>query len=106
MQPAHADARVVQLRRYRLAPGSYAEFTRWWAERMQPLRRAAGFEIDFAYGLPESEEFIWAVSAPGDRAAFLALEAAYLASEARAEVMRGQPEPALSMQVEFVEPIR
>ncbi|SDT10988.1 hypothetical protein SAMN04489834_2846 [Microterricola viridarii] len=96
---------MVQLRRYQLAPGSYAEFTQWWAERMRPLRLAAGFDIELAYGLPSSEEFVWAVSAPGDLAAFLALEAAYLASEARAEVMRTQPEPALSMQVEFVEQI-
>ncbi|WP_104477402.1 hypothetical protein [Microterricola pindariensis] len=96
---------MVQLRRYQLAPGSYAEFTRWWAERMRPLRLAAGFEIELAYGLPESEEFVWAVSAPGDRAAFQALEAAYLASAERAEVMLTQPERALSMRVEFVEQI-
>ncbi|WP_129586681.1 hypothetical protein [Microterricola viridarii] len=96
---------MVQLRRYQLAPGSYAEFTQWWAERMRPLRLAAGFAIDFAYGLPESEEFVWAVSAAGDRTDFLALEAAYLASEARAEVMLTQPERALSMRVGFVDQV-
>ena len=96
---------TVQLRRYQLAPGSYEEFTQWWARSMAPLRRAAGFDIPVSYGIPETNEFVWAVSAPGDRAAFLALEAIYVASDARADVMRNQPTPALSMQITFVEQI-
>ena len=43
---------------------------------------AAGFTIDFAYGLPETNEFIWAVSAEGDQEVFLAREQAYMASDA------------------------
>lgn len=105
-EAAAAPPRTVQLRRYQLAPGCYEEFTRWWAAHMRPLREAAGFAVDFGYGLPDSEEFVWAVSVEGDRAAFLALEAEYHASDARAEVMRAQPTPALSMQVGFVEQIR
>ena len=44
-----------------------------------------------AYGLPETNEFIWAVSTEGDEADFLALEREYLASDARAQVFEVSP---------------
>jgi DNA-binding transcriptional regulator YiaG len=80
--------KTIQLRRYTLVEGEYDAFLAWWKEWMPRVRRAAGFGIEFAYGLPETNEFVWAVSAEGDHAAFLAqgaeqagFEAAYAALE-------------------------
>ena len=73
--------RTIQLRRYTLVDGEYDAFLAWWQEWMPRVRPAAGFTIEFAYGLPETNEFVWAVSAEGDEEAFLAREQAYLASE-------------------------
>ena len=81
--------RTIQLRRYTLVDGEYEAFVAWWEKWMPRVRPAAGFQIEFAYGLPETNEFVWAVSAEGDEAAFLALEKEYMASDARAEAFDG-----------------
>jgi hypothetical protein len=97
--------KTVQLRRYTLVDGEYDAFLAWWEEWMPRVRPAAGFAIDFAYGLPETSEFIWAVSAEGDRAAFVALEEAYMASDARAEAFDGIPQRVAEYNVRFVDEI-
>ncbi|GLI26165.1 hypothetical protein ARHIZOSPH14_04070 [Agromyces rhizosphaerae] len=95
--------RTVQLRRYTLVEGEYDAFVAWWHASMPKVRPPAGFRIDFAYGLPERSQFVWAVSTEGDRDAFLALEQEYLASEARAEVFAGVPQRVAVYDVEFVD---
>jgi len=84
--------KTTQLRRYTLVEGEYDDFVAWWKEWMPRVRPAAGFTIEFAYGLPETNEFVWAVSAEGDEEAFLALEKEYLASGARGEAYAGLPQ--------------
>lgn len=94
--------RTVQLRRYTLVDGEYDAFVAWWNEWMPRVRTAAGFPIEFAYGLPETNEFVWAVSAEGDEKAFLAREKEYLASDARAEAFAGVPQRVAEYNIRFV----
>jgi len=95
--------RTIQLRRYTLVDGEYDAFVAWWQAWMPLVRPGAGFAIEFAYGLRETNEFVWAVSAEGDEAAFLTLEAEYMASEARAEAFAGLPQRVAEYNVRFVD---
>ena len=97
--------RTIQLRRYTLIDGEYDAFLAWWQEWMPKVRPAAGFAIDFAYGIPETNEFVWAVSAPGDADAFLALEQEYIASAARAEAFADVPQRIAVYNVAFVDDV-
>lgn len=72
---------------------------------MPGVRPAAGFAIEFAYGLRESNEFVWAVSAPGDRDEFTRLEQAYLASPERAAAFDGVPQRVASSDIGFVDDV-
>ncbi|MGL4255810.1 MAG: hypothetical protein ACRCSL_05700, partial [Microbacterium sp.] len=72
-----------------------------WMPRVRP---AAGFAIEFAYGLPETNEFVWAVSAEGDEEAFLALEREYMASAGRAEAFAGVPQRVAVSTTTFATP--
>ncbi|GAA4267162.1 hypothetical protein [Frondihabitans peucedani] len=94
--------RTVQLRRYVLVDGLLDDFTAWWRSRLVPARRAYGFDIEFSYALPETSEFVWAVSLPGDADAFRAVEADYLASPERAAAFDGQPTWTTSQAVALV----
>ena len=94
--------RTTQLRRYTLVDGEYDAFVAWWREWMPRVRPAAGFTIEFAYGLPETNEFVWAVSAEGDREAFVELEKTYMASGARAEAFAGVPQRVAASDVRLV----
>lgn len=95
--------RTTQLRRYTVVDGEYDAFVAWWQEWMPRVRSAAGFTIEFAYGLPETNEFVWAVSAPGDEAAFLERETTYHASDARAAAFVGVPQRIAEYNIRFVE---
>ncbi|MRG60471.1 hypothetical protein GE115_11430 [Agromyces sp. CFH 90414] len=95
--------KTIQLRRYTLVDGEYDAFMAWWKQWMPRVRPEAGFAIEFAYGVPESNEFIWAVSAEGDRDAFLALEQAYMASDARASAFDGVPQRVAKSVIGFVD---
>ena len=99
------DGRVktIQLRRYILVDGIYDEFIAWWRETITAVRAGAGFAIEFGYGIRETNEFVWAVSTPGDVEAFLAIEAAYLASDARAAAFEGVPEHIAARDIRFVD---
>jgi len=98
-----SEVRTIQLRRYTLVDGEYDAFVAWWQTWMPKVRAAGGFVIDFAYGLRETNEFIWAVSAEGDEDAFLAREAEYLASDARGEAFAGLPQRVAVYNVRFVD---
>lgn len=95
--------KTIQLRRYTLVDGEYEAFVEWWRGAMPAVRPAAGFTIEFAYGLRDTNEFVWAVSAPGDRDEFLRLEAAYMASDARAAVFAGVPQRVAVYDVRFID---
>ena len=95
--------KTIQLRRYTLVDGTYDEFIEWWRETITAVRTGAGFAIEFGYGIRESNEFVWAVSTPGDVEAFLAIERAYLASDARAGAFEGVPDHIAARDVRFVD---
>ncbi|WP_157007464.1 NIPSNAP family containing protein [Agromyces laixinhei] len=69
---------TVQLRRYEVGVDRLDAFVAWWRGHLAPARRAAGFEIEFAYALPAAGEFVWAVSVPGGQEAFARAEHDYL----------------------------
>jgi hypothetical protein len=95
--------KTIQLRRYTLVDGEYDAFVEWWRAAMPAVRPPAGFAIEFAYGLRESNEFVWAVSVPGDQAEFERLETAYMTSDARAAVFEGVPQRIAVYDVRFVD---
>ena len=70
-------------------------------QRVNPS--ALRLAIEFAYGVRESNEFVWAVSVEGDREEFGRLEQAYLASDARAAVFDGVPQRVALYDIRFVD---
>lgn len=98
--------RTIQFRRYVLVEGQYDDFLAWWHEWMPRVRPAAGFTIEFAYGLRETNEFVWAVSTDGDRDTFIATEQAYLVSPERAEAFDGVPQRVAQYDVHLVDDIQ
>ncbi len=97
--------KTIQLRRYVLVDGTYDDFVAWFNQFMPEVRPARGFAIEFAYGIRETNEFVWAVSAPGDADAFRELEAAYVASPERAAAFAGQPERVASKIITLVDAV-
>src|SRR6478735_11138883 len=97
--------KTIQLRRYTLVDGEYDAFLAWWNEWMPRVRPAAGFTIEFAYGLRETNEFVWAVSAEGDRERFTELEQAYLVSDARTAAFDGVPQRIAVYNISFVDDV-
>ena len=97
--------RTVQLRRYQILPGELPDFTTWFADRVLPARRAHGFAVEFAYALPESNEFVWAVSVAGDADEFRAVEDRYTASPERAAAFEGVPKRVESTVLTLVQPV-
>lgn len=97
--------KTIQLRRYTLVDGEFDAFVDWWGGAMPAVRPPAGFTIEFAYGVRESNEFVWAVSVPGDRNEFVRLEETYMASDARAAVFEGVPQRVAVYDVRFVDEI-
>ena len=101
-----SEARTTQLRRYRIKPGEMPAFVDWWRSRLLPAREAFGFRLEFAVVVPETEEFVWAVSAPGDEAAFAALDAAWTTSPERAAAFEGEPVHVASSDLRIATPAR
>lgn len=99
-----ADERTVQLRRYRIEPGELGAFTAWWRERLLPAREAFGFRLEFAVTVPESDEFVWAVSAEGDAEAFTRIDTAWAESPERALCFEGVPQRVAAMDLRIAEP--
>jgi antibiotic biosynthesis monooxygenase (ABM) superfamily enzyme len=86
------DVRTTQLRRYRIVPGTMDDFVAWWSALLLPARVAFGFRLEGAWSVPETDEFVWTVSAAGDETAFRELDAAWAASPERAKAFEGQPQ--------------
>jgi hypothetical protein len=96
--------RTVQLRRYRIVDGEMPAFTDWWRTRLLPARQAFGFTLESALIVPETDEFVWAVSAPGDPEAFGRLDAAWAASPERVVAFEGVPQRVASMDLRIAVP--
>lgn len=101
----HSAQRTIQLRRYALVEGTYDDFLAWFQTTIPAVREGAGFTIEFAYGLRESNEFVWAVSAEGSPDDFLEIETVYMASDARAAAFDGVPQRVASHDIRFVEDV-
>ena len=99
-----SQERTVQLRRYRIVAGELDAFVAWWRSRLLPARVAYGFTLESAYVVPETDEFVWAVSAEGDGAAFGRLDAAWAASPERAAAFEGVPQRVASMDLRIAVP--
>ncbi|HKT56681.1 MAG TPA: hypothetical protein VJR25_07905 [Microbacterium sp.] len=97
--------KTIQLRRYVLADGTYDEFVAWFNDSLLPARTSTGFAVEFAYGIRETNEFVWAVSVPGDAAAFGRIEEAYLASPERTAAFAGQPDRIAAKAIDLVEAV-
>jgi hypothetical protein len=97
---------TTQLRRYRIVAGELDAFVDWWRTRLLPAREAFGFTLDFALVVPETDEFVWAVSVDGDEAAFSRLDAAWTASPERAAAFDGVPQRVASMDLRIAVPAR
>lgn len=100
-----AETRTIQLRRYELVDGVMDDFLAWFPEWIVPARAAHGFRIEFAYADREVNEFVWAVSTPGDAEAFAAIEERYLVSPERDAAFAGQPKRVAVHHVRLVERI-
>jgi hypothetical protein len=98
------EARTVQLRRYRVVEGEMQAFVDWWRSRLLPARLAFGFSLETALVVPETDEFVWAVSGAGDGAAFAALDAAWTASPERAAAFEGVPKRVATMDLRIAVP--
>jgi hypothetical protein len=98
------EGRTVQLRRYRIVEGELPAFVDWWRTRLLPARQAFGFVLETALVVPETHEFVWAVSAEGDEAAFAELDAAWTASPQRAAAFEGVPKRVESMDLRIASP--
>jgi hypothetical protein len=101
-----SQERTVQLRRYRIVEGELPGFVAWWRSRLLPARQAFGFRVETALVVPDTDEFVWAVSAEGDAAAFAALDAAWAASTERAAAFDGVPQRIASMDLRIAIPAR
>ncbi|GAA2754624.1 NIPSNAP family protein [Amnibacterium kyonggiense] len=99
-----SEGRTVQLRRYRIVDGELEAFLHWWRGRLLPARQAYGFTLESAFVVPETDEFVWAVSAEGDAAAFARLDAAWVASPERAAAFEGVPQRVASMDLRIAVP--
>lgn len=96
--------RTVQLRRYHIVDGYLPDFLEWWRTSLLPARQAFGFTLESALVVPETQEFVWAVSAPGDAAAFAQRDAAWAASPERAAVFAGVPQRVAAMDLRIAVP--
>ncbi|ROP56861.1 MULTISPECIES: NIPSNAP family protein [unclassified Rathayibacter] len=100
-----SENRTVQLRRYELVDGVMDDFLAWYRAKIVPARAAHGFTIEFAYADREVNEFVWAVSTPGDAEAFAEIEKAYLASPEREAAFACEPTRVAVHHVRLVERI-
>ena len=99
-----SQERTVQLRRYRIVAGELDAFVAWWHSRLLPARVAYGFTLESAYVVPETDEFVWAVSTEGDGEAFGRLDAAWAASPERAAAFEGVPQRVAAMDLRIALP--
>lgn len=99
-----SEERTVQLRRYRIVDGQLDAFVAWWRDRLLPARVAFGFVLESALIVPETNEFVWSVSAEGDEEAFARLDAAWAASPERVAVFDGVPRRVETMDLRIATP--
>ncbi|MGV1033959.1 MAG: hypothetical protein ACOYBP_01880 [Microbacteriaceae bacterium] len=97
---------TIQLRRYQLGEGQLDAFLDWWVGSIVPIREALGYQVEFAYHLPETNEIVWAARVDGARARWDEIEAIYDASPERIEAFGTlAPGVVLSKELTFVDDV-
>ncbi len=81
---------VAQLRMYKAKEGELDAFIEEWRDKIIPLRRKFGFQVQGAWAIRATGEFIWIISYDGPEG-FEARDAAYYDSPERKAVA---PSPA------------
>lgn len=81
---------VAQLRMYKAKEGELDAFIEEWRDKIVPLRRKFGFQVQGAWAIRATGEFIWIISYDGPEG-FEARDAAYYDSPERKAVA---PSPA------------
>jgi hypothetical protein len=79
-----------QLRSYRIAGVTMADFIREWRGQIVPLRRGFGFEVVGAWASHEDNRFVWVLAYDGPEG-YAARDAEYYASDERKALV---PDPA------------
>ncbi|MEP6843289.1 MAG: hypothetical protein ABJA11_07190 [Pseudolysinimonas sp.] len=97
--------KTVQIRRYQLIPGDLPAFLEWWEQTMVPAREAFGYTIEFGLAVPERSEFVWAVSLPLARDAFVIRDAEWMNSPERKQAL-STAVPLVKQRVNLVDQIR
>lgn len=90
---------ATQLRRYEVEPGGLERLAAWFPT-IVAVREKYGFTVEFAYADEEKNEFIWAVSHPGD---FEAALEEYNDSPERTAAFEGFDSPVSTMHVSMVD---
>lgn len=81
---------TTQLRIYTINRGQLQQFTQEWKEKVLPLRVEHGFQIEAAWIVESTNQFVWVISYQGSED-WQAKEEAYYASTARTAM---EPNPA------------
>jgi hypothetical protein len=76
--------REYQLRIYKIAPPSMADWVAGWRQEIVPLRAAHGFDVVGAWTNEADHEFVWIVAGGDGHGSFAERERAY--QEARAGI--------------------
>jgi hypothetical protein len=81
---------VTQIRIYTINRGELHQFENEWRAKIRPLRLELGFQVDGAWLLEETNQFVWLLSYDGPES-WEAKDAAYYASPTRQKM---SPNPA------------
>ena len=81
---------VRQIRIYTINRGKLHQFAQEWQEKIRPLRLELGFQVDSAWLIEETNQFVWLLSYDGPED-WETKDAAYYLSPAR---LKMKPNPA------------
>lgn len=95
---------TTQLRTYTIRPGTMDQWVIEWKEKVKPLREQLGFEIQGAWVVPETSQFVWIMAYNGPKE-WEDLDAAYFTAPERKAM---DPNPARfieKMEEQFIDPV-
>ena len=81
---------ATQLRIYTINRGQLHQFAKEWREKIRPLRLELGFQVDGAWLLEETNQFVWLLTYEGPES-WETKDSAYYASPDRRKM---EPNPA------------
>jgi hypothetical protein len=95
---------LCQLRRYKVRPSDWDEFTELFFAHIVPAREALGFEVRGVWGDRDDGTFVWVVAheAPDG---WEAIDRAYYASPERAAVPKDPRQFLEDVELQVLEPL-